>query len=74
MKEKERGQLAATTEMDTVGGAADTEAFIRDADAVEELMELVKASLLAESGISMLAQANVSTMGVKLLLRRSENQ
>lgn len=74
MKEKERGQLAAATEMDTVGGAADTEAFIRDADAVEELMELVKASILAKSGISMLAQANVSTEGVILLLRKSGNR
>lgn len=36
----------------------------------EELMELVKAKILAEAEAFMLAQANVSSEGVILLLQR----
>ena len=44
---------------------------IRDMDMAEKLMELIKVSILTEAGVAILAQANVSTAGVILLLREN---
>ena len=46
-----------------------SESNIRDADMAKEMVELSKANIVAQAGVSMLAQANMSNDAVLMLLR-----
>lgn len=61
-------QMTAATRINTVGNIADEPVLIRDAETAEELMALIKASVLAEAETSMLAQANMGAEGLIPLL------
>lgn len=53
----------------TIENTAAAESVIRDADMAAEVTELTKYQILAQSGVSVLAQANVQAQAVLALLR-----
>lgn len=56
-------------QMNTAENLTSAESLIRDANAAEEMMGLVRVQILTQAGMSMMMQANMSTQGVLSLMQ-----
>ena len=67
--QQNRLEHTIANEMNIVENTTAAESQIRDADIAKEMLGLTTANILAQAGISVLAQANTSNEEVLALLR-----